>query len=256
MAARIRSSSRLLAVAALCCVTLGAPVAFGANATASTAHAKHCFMVDTAHGKTARVPTKCPKGHHKNTCYVSSHRHGKPYKREVSCPSKPPTKGATGATGATSSTGSPGGAGSGSGGGPPATVEWSTAVPAVCDDSSTPVTDGQGDFWCADQTSPYCTDQTAALLANPSGQVVCLPYTSIPAAGVCDDGASLGAGGTDGDGSALCADGSYPIMPADAQSGDYSNDDPGASCDDGSNAGDGGYDASGNGLCADGTYPS
>jgi hypothetical protein len=271
--------ARILAVAALLCATIAVPMALGANtgvaraanAKSSTADGKHCYEVVKVHGKTEQVPIKCPKVTHKKTCYLTGRRHGKAYKRKVTCPVKVPTKGATGATGSSSAgsgsatkgsgggsggSGSSGTAGSGSGAKAPATVDWAAAVPAVCEDSSTAATDGEGDFWCADQSSPYCTDQTAALVSDPGGDVVCVPYTSIPAAGVCDDASNPGSGGADQDGTALCADGNYPILASDAQSGGYSNDNPGVSCDDGSNPGDGGYDASGTALCADGTYPS
>jgi hypothetical protein len=268
---------RILAVAALLCATIAVPMALGAtttsvaraaNAKSSTADGKHCYEVETVHGKSERVTIKCPKVTHKKTCYLTSHRDGNAYKHKVTCPVKVPTKGATGGTGSSGTGskglgsssgdgGSSGAGGSGSGGNPPASVDWATAVPAVCDDSSTPATDGEGDFWCTDESSPYCTDETAALVSDPSGNVVCVPYTSIPAAGVCDDASNPGSGGDDTDGTPLCADGDYPILPSDAQSGGYWNDNPGVGgCDDGSNPGDGGYDASGNALCADGTYPS
>lgn len=282
MAASLRIWSRFLAVAALLCATFAVPMALGANTgvaraanakKSSTADGKHCYEVETVDGKTQTFTITCPKVGHKKTCYLTSRRHGKAYKRKVTCPVKVPTKGATGATGSTStgtgaaSKGSGSGSGdggssgtagsSGSGANPPATVNWATAVPSICDDSSTPVTDGEGDFWCTDQSSPYCTDETAALVSDPSGDVVCVPYTDIPAAGVCDDASNPGSGGDDQDGSPLCTDGNYPILPSDAQSGGYWNDDPGVgSCDDGSNPGDGGYDAGGNALCADGSYPS
>lgn len=218
-----------------------------------------CFETGSFDGRTVRVPVRCPAPQ-AGRCYLQSRFDGRSYRVRIDCApgakrsgggspghGATPTSGSSGASGS-SGTGGPGGTGAtGSTG---ASVDWSRASAARCDDGSTPTTDDAGDFSCADDSTPFCVDTSAVLLVDPGEQsVVCLPEQSIPATGVCDDGSTPGVDGTDLGGAPICADGDDAYTPSDYTIGVDT-------CDDGSNPGDGGQDSEGNPLCADGSYPA
>jgi hypothetical protein len=265
---------RLPLACALAAAVAVAPAALLASAPAfasgkghapkSAAH-KPCYESGSFKGHAVRVPTSCAKPQAARKCYLTSVFDGRSYHREIDC--LLPTKRAAGSVGGnsgnsgnsaapTSSGSGSGSSGSGSGAAPTPSadegVNWSTAHPALCDDSSTP-TSVEGYAGCSDDSGAYCDDGTAYVVVDPQNQsVVCLPNASVPSTGVCDDGSQPGSGGAESDGTPICTDGDDAYLPGDTADDSASN----GTCDDGSNPGDGGNASDGAPLCADGSDPS
>jgi hypothetical protein len=94
--------------------------------------------------------------------------------------------------------------------------------PAVCEDASTPVSEGEGSYSCADGSEPICTDGSEPAPASKGSGPVC-PTTAAPVVefseASCEDG-SVPAGAAGGyrceDGSQpACEDGSQPVLSDD-----------------------------------------
>jgi hypothetical protein len=261
-----RSSRSTLLVACVVLFTAIVPAALlgsapalasGKARSAKSAAPKPCYETGTFKRKTVRVPTSCSKPQATRKCYLASTYDGKSYRQQIDCATatKPGTAGAVGAAPTTGPT-ETGPTGTGSSGVPAVNsdenVNWSTATAALCDDSST-ATSEDGSTNCTDGSGAYCADGTDYVVVDPQNQaVVCLPDSSVPSTGVCDDGSKPGSGGTESDGTPICNDGDDAYLRGDTADDSASD----GYCDDGSNPGDGGSASNGAPLCADGTSPS